>query len=71
MALNALSHYTDAISCLDRCLEIDPIAEVFYAKGTILMDIDRDDEALNCFTNALKINSHMTDLLINMGVVTF
>jgi tetratricopeptide (TPR) repeat protein len=49
--------YTNALSCLDKALEIDPKnAKAYHYKGNIFAKLEKYQEAMECYEQALKID---------------
>jgi len=67
MMLNA---GTDAVACFNTCLNLDPLCgDAWIAKGKILYDRHQYNEALDCYSNALKISPDNIEILLEKGKI--
>ena len=48
--------YQKSLEAFDRSLEIKPSVSAWFGKGNTLNDMERDDEALVCYEQALKLD---------------
>lgn len=72
IALSNLGKYDEAISCIDRALEINPnLAETWMNKGITLGTIGKYDNAISCIDKALKINVKLPSAWHNKGLVLY
>jgi tetratricopeptide (TPR) repeat protein len=66
--LNMQGYPSEAISCYDKTLEIDPLyADAWNNKGIILNSLGRSLEAMACFDKTLEINPRDADAWSNKG----
>ncbi len=61
--------YAHAVALLDKAIALDPQAQYFNSKGSILTMEGRYDEAVATFEEGLKIDPNNSDLYTNYGYV--
>ena len=55
---------------LDKAIQMDPNDEfVFYNKGVLLTDMEKLQEALECYNRVLEIEPNEEDALYNKGTI--
>lgn len=67
-SLSALGRHEEAISCLDKALEIDPTdTRTWSNKGIALDNLGRYEESITCYDNALETDPQNAAAWINKG----
>jgi predicted TPR repeat methyltransferase len=64
-----VGEHADALALIDQSLGIQPTAAALNNKGEVLRALQRFDEALDCYRNALRLQTEFADAFRNMGFV--
>jgi tetratricopeptide (TPR) repeat protein len=66
-------HYEDALSAYERAIALAPEdADLLYVvKADLLGDLQRDQEALVAYAQALRLNPHLAVAYSNLGVLLY
>jgi len=69
-ALEKLGRYGEAVSMLDRALEMTPGNDAYHAfKGRLLMEAGDDDSALSSYEKAGRLNPGNYDSFLMQGII--
>ena len=70
VTLFEIHEYDKAISCFDKCIEIDPTDSDYYAnKAATLLNIEQYDNALEVINKAIELNSNDSSIHNIKGIL--